>query len=168
MSGLRIRDATLADVAAVRALLIETWHATYDGTLGAEKVREITDRWHAEAVLAAQVDEGNAAFLVAEREGKLVATASAALGCDRSIDLRRLYVHPSDQGRGVGKELFASCLARFPACQSVRLEVEPRNAAAIAFYRRLGFIEKERGGACGGDEQAAIEHLVMERTLGGP
>ena len=39
-----VRTAGAQDIKAIRALLIETWHATYDSIYGVEKVTEITDR----------------------------------------------------------------------------------------------------------------------------
>jgi len=38
-----VRTVGAHDLEAVRALLMETWHATYDGIYGAAKVTEITD-----------------------------------------------------------------------------------------------------------------------------
>jgi len=42
-----IRTAGERDLEAVRALLVETWHATYDGIYGAEGVAAISDRYDA-------------------------------------------------------------------------------------------------------------------------
>ena len=44
--GLIIRDALAADLPAVRSLLVETWHDTYDGIYGWQRVAEITNAWH--------------------------------------------------------------------------------------------------------------------------
>ena len=41
-----IRAVTVADLPAVRTALVETWHATYDGIYGPDKVYDITTRWH--------------------------------------------------------------------------------------------------------------------------
>jgi hypothetical protein len=40
-----VRSASERDLAEVRALLVETWHATYDAIYGDERVTEITDDW---------------------------------------------------------------------------------------------------------------------------
>jgi hypothetical protein len=57
-----IRKACAADLSAVRELLIETWHATYDAIHGAEEVTEITNRWHAIEILALHLERTGAAF----------------------------------------------------------------------------------------------------------
>ena len=48
---------------------------------------------------------------------------------------------PQAQGRGLGRELIDWLLSRLAGlgAQGVHLGVDPRNAAAIAFYERLGF-----------------------------
>ena len=41
-----VRSATKEDLDAVRDLLVETWHASYDDVYGVEKVNAITGRYH--------------------------------------------------------------------------------------------------------------------------
>ena len=51
-----VRTASERDLAKVSALLGETWHATYDALYGADKVSEITARWHSVPALKARID----------------------------------------------------------------------------------------------------------------
>ena len=46
-----VRTASERDLQAVRDLLVETWHATYDHIYGVERVAAITDDWHSIASL---------------------------------------------------------------------------------------------------------------------
>ena len=169
MSAPVIRPATATDIPAIRALLEETWHATYDHLLGRDKVTDITRRWHAEEVLASEIGRSGQVFLVADVDGRIAGTASAkATGKTTGkgeVDLNRLYILPHYQGRGLGKALLAGTLAAFPAARAVSLEVHPNNAPAIAFYARAGFAELSRGNACGGDITAGVAHMVMRKTL---
>ena len=158
-----IRDVTRDVVGAVRSLLVETWHANYDALLGRDRVTEITGVWHAVPNLAAQVGRPQAAFLLAEADGRVVATSEASLGEDGTLMLGRLYVLPSDQGRGIGRMLLERTLARFPGAARVRLEVEPGNERAIRFYERCGFERLAETAACGG--RADIPAALMEKTL---
>ena len=64
-ADLVIRDAEAADLPAVRALLVETWHATYDGIYGWQRVAEITNAWHSLENLKAQLGRDEGVFLVA-------------------------------------------------------------------------------------------------------
>lgn len=168
--SLTLRPAVLADIPALREMLVATWHATYDATLGVEKVNEIAATWHSIDKLTAELAEAEAnpaanALLVACDAGALVGTASAHLSACGQMELARLYVAPERQGTGIGKALLRAAIARFPGARTARLEVEPRNAQAIAFYARHGFVAVSSGSACGGDTKAAVEHLVMEAPL---
>ncbi len=71
--------------------------------------------------------------------------------------------------KGVGS--VADCLSglsanlrRSPGISSILLEVEPRNAGAIAFYRRHGFVDHGHTGDCGGSGDR-IAALIMRRSL---
>ena len=165
-----LRPATLHDIPALREMLVATWHATYDATLGVEKVNAIAASWHspeklsAECAAALAEPEANA-MLVAEHGGRVIGTASAHFLPDSFLELARLYILPECQRSGLGKALLAASIARFPKARIARLEVEPRNATAIAFYARQGFFAVGGGKACGGDVKASVEHLIMEADL---
>ncbi|WP_283739147.1 GNAT family N-acetyltransferase [Chelatococcus albus] len=161
-----IRNVEPADVAAVRALLVETWHATYDAVFGAEKVTAITDDWHSFARLTREISEPRAVVLLAELGGRIVATLAARSTEDEGLSLSRLYVLPEAQGRGIGRLLLDATLARFPGAKVVRLEVEPQNAPAIRFYEACGFTRLCGTVGCGG--RADIPAVVMERQLTPP
>lgn len=160
VGSIAIRPAALADIMSVRGLLIDTWHATYDGWLGAERVREISETWHAEAQLAAQVGQPDSVFLVAEVDGNLAGTAFAHATGD-GVEIGRLYVRPSFQGQGAGSALLSAALEAFPYESLFYLDVEPRNAGAIAFYHRHGFAIIG-GGTADGAAGSGIPHLRLE------
>jgi GNAT superfamily N-acetyltransferase len=161
MADIGIRPATNEDLPAVRALLVETWHATYDHLFGRDRVTAITDEWHSLANLARGIERPCHRFLVAEAAtGALVGTASATLKDRGQLSLDRLYVHPARQRQVVGRQLLAAALAGWDGLRRIQLEVEPRNAAAIAFYRRFGFLPVAAPGPEGG-----LEHLVMRRAV---
>ncbi|MET7992370.1 GNAT family N-acetyltransferase [Amycolatopsis sp. NPDC005232] len=63
---------------------------------------------------------------------------------DGVVDLHSMYVAPSARGHGVGEAL-VEAVAQWAESQSghsVRLQVFEDNAAAIALYRRCGFLEE--------------------------
>lgn len=160
MTLVATRPAVLADVPSVRRLLVETWHATYDHLFGAARVTEITDDWHREERLAEAIGRPDHRFLVAEADGTLLGTASSTLGTGGCLALNRLYVRPDVQGAGIGTLLLAAAVSGWPGLRRIELEVEPRNAPAIAFYRRHGFVP-----APAPTSGCVAEHLIMRRHL---
>jgi ribosomal protein S18 acetylase RimI-like enzyme len=57
--------------------------------------------------------------------------------------VHHLYVEQSYHRRGVGTELMKAVLDRFGS--PIRLKCETSNEKAIQFYRKMGFLEMERG-----------------------
>ena len=110
-----VRTAGERDLAAVRALLVETWHATYDAIYGAERVTAITDDWHSMRSLKARLTRPRSEFLVADDGKQLGGMAFAAAGEDGKIlMLHQLYVRPAHQGHGVGGMLLDEILELVP------------------------------------------------------
>jgi ribosomal protein S18 acetylase RimI-like enzyme len=160
-----VRTAGERDLKAVRDLLVETWHATYDDIYGVEKVTQITDDWHSLAALSARLEKPRSEFVLAD-DGKAIAgMAFATVGDDgKTVMLHQLYVRPAMQGRGVGGLLLDEIENAFPEGETVRLEVEEKNARAVAFYIGQGFSQVGRTENCGKD-QSGIPALVFERPI---
>ncbi len=125
------------DLEAVRAVLVETWHATYDATMGVERVTAITDDWHSIENLATEIGRAEHRFMLVEVGDEIVATGSADLVGDVAT-VQRLYVRPRHQGGGHGAELLAALVDGWEHTR-VELKVAVHNARAIAFYERHGF-----------------------------
>jgi len=160
-----VRTAGERDLAAIRTLLVETWHATYDAIYGAARVTEITGEWHSIASLKARLVRPNSEFLVADDGKRLGGMAFAAATKDTKIVLlNQLYVHPDCQRQGIGQALLEEVEASFPEAQLLRLEVEEANAVAIAFYRSQGFLPAGKTADCGGD--SGLPALIFEKVIG--
>ncbi|MCO6392003.1 GNAT family N-acetyltransferase [Aliihoeflea aestuarii] len=156
-----VRTVSKRDVQAVRDLLVETWHATYDVIYGADRVTQITDEWHSLAALEARLDVPMSEFLVAD-DGEAIGGMAFADTVDdgKTLMLRQLYVRPAFQGRGIGGMLLDEVEGCFPEAARIRLEVEEANAKAIAFYLAQGFARI--GEAKGADGVVA---LIYERPI---
>ena len=161
-----VRTASARDLDKVRALLNETWHATYDSLYGAAKVEEIHAAWHSAAALKTRLETKDAEFVVADDGKEIGGMGYAAMSNDlpKTALLYMLYVRPSLQRQGIGRDLFAELETCFPDADRMRVEVEPENAAAIAFYKGLGFDEVGRNDNAG-PRQSGIPALVFERSL---
>jgi ribosomal protein S18 acetylase RimI-like enzyme len=139
LSAFHVRLATEADLPAVSRLMAETWTAAYAAFIPRGRIAELTAAWHAVERLARQIAKPELVFLVADSEGRIVGHAAAARENGEEVFLRRLYVHPEAQGRGVGRALFDAIVAALPDTHGMRLETFAENVRGIAFYRRLGF-----------------------------
>lgn len=160
-----IRTAGARDLEAIRELLVETWHDTYDAIYGRERVTEITDDWHSIAALKARVDKPNSEFVVADDGTRICGMAFASLRDEgKTVMLHQLYVRPSEQGKGVGGLLLDEVEGAFPDAATVRLEVEEANAGAVAFYLAQGFSQVGRTAHCG-KKESGIPALVYERPI---
>ena len=161
-----VRTASERDLQAVRDLLVETWHATYDHIYGVERVTAITDDWHSIASLKRRLDQPNAEFLVADDGKQLGGMAYAAAdAAGTSVMIRQLYVRPAFQGRGIGGMLLDEIIESFPDATLFRLEVEEANVKAVGFYASQGFVQSGRTANCGA-EQSGIPALIFERKRG--
>jgi len=163
MSEIIIREAQPGDIRSVSDLLIKTWQATYENIYTSDQIADINRRWHNEDTLLKQLNASNQLFLVAEQGSVIKGHLLARYLFDRTILLRRLYIMPDVQGKGIGKKLYQQMLKTFPDAKSVRLEVEGQNLRALQFYRALGFVNVARTDDCGGS--SGIPALIMERLL---
>lgn len=161
-----VRTASERDLEKVRALLVETWHATYDTFYGVDKVNELTGRWHSLPALKARLERKDAEFLVADDGRNIGGMGYAAMSdkLKKTVLLHQLYVLPKLQRQGIGRDIFAELETCFPDAERMRVEVEPQNLHALAFYHAHGFSEVDRTSDCG-DDQSGLPALILEKPL---
>jgi ribosomal protein S18 acetylase RimI-like enzyme len=104
----------------------------------------------ADAVLVRDIYLPRAEIVVAESEGRL--TGFVAL-LDSFIG--GLFVDPRLHGQGIGRALVGAAAGLH---SDLSVEVYAKNAGALAFYRRLGFVETGRRPR---DDQGRPHALVM-------
>nr|WP_205936836.1 GNAT family N-acetyltransferase [Rhizobium leguminosarum] len=152
----------------VRGLLVESFYATYDSLHGRAKVADLIAHLFSPAALKTRLVRKDAEFLVADDGRNIGGMGYAAMSqqLTKTVMLHLLYVRPALQRQGIGRDIFAELETCFPDAEIMRLEVEPQNAAAIAFYRTHGFIEVGRNENSGAG-QSGILALVLEKRLAG-
>ncbi|GMB81447.1 GNAT family N-acetyltransferase [Shinella zoogloeoides] len=163
-----VRTASERDLPKVSALLAETWHATYDALYGADKVSEITARWHSVPALKARLERKDSEFVVADNGSALAGMGYVAMAKDRpkTALLHQLYVLPRHQRQGIGRDMFAELETCFPDADAMLLEVDPRNDAAVAFYLAHGFVKVGEAKHTADDVSGVPLH-VYEKPLHG-
>jgi ribosomal protein S18 acetylase RimI-like enzyme len=155
-----IRTASESDLPAIRSLLSETWHDTYDALFGRETVVALIAEWHSVPALRQKLVQPNGEFIVAD-DGETIAGMGFAAASDdgKVLAIHQLYVRPALQRRGIGGMLLDELLNAFPDVELCRLEVARGNERAVEFYRGFGF-------EVVGEKDTDPPHLLMERPLG--
>ncbi|MCX9158635.1 GNAT family N-acetyltransferase [Niveibacterium sp. 24ML] len=141
-----VRDACLQDVPALCAAEREVV-ALFDGMLVSEP-DELAESSFLERL--AIVANGKGKYLVVEQDGQLLAHACLwPMGLRKVSHVLRLdmCVHTNHWRQGHGKRLMSALLhwARTESgAHKIELLVRAENAAAVALYRNVGFIEEGR------------------------
>lgn len=159
----KVRRAEREDAETIRRLLIKTWHHTYDSLMGPEEVTKITGAWHAIETLREQISADDQLFLVAELDGEIAGHAYALEDAPGTLNLSRLYILPSAQGKGLGRALLEHVEQHFPDSKTMHLEVHERQHQAHRFYKANGFEVIGKTAHCGGDSD--VPALIMEKKL---
>jgi len=80
--------------------------------------------------------------------GEIHAAKSGLTIFDHNLMGLTIVVHPYEQGKGIGKQLFSAFLTevqgRFPEVRRVELESRASNLKSIGLYLSMGFVEEGR------------------------
>ncbi|MFC1436450.1 N-acetyltransferase family protein [Streptacidiphilus sp. N1-3] len=147
-----VRDATAADIGAVRRLRAASWRAAYAGILPPVYL-EAMDTGPEEIACAVRrflQSPPDRHLLLAERDGRILAFASC--GPERPMpehlrtgvlpgEVYALYAHPEAWSTGIGASLLDAARERLRADgrEQTVLWVLEANARARCFYERQGF-----------------------------
>ena len=113
-----IRDATLADVAAIARVHVDAWRSTYAGIMPADLLASLSyaERESMWRNRLSRTDESGVVLVVEMSTGELVGFAGA--GPERTQrpdypgEVWAIYLLEDVQGRGVGKALFKEAARR--------------------------------------------------------
>ena len=85
-------------------------------------------------------------LLVTDAAGEVMGTAAVRLLEPGVGGLKRMWLRPACQGRGLGRHLMDACLdeARRLGCRALRLDTQAKMEAAVHLYRAYGFSEIPR------------------------
>jgi [ribosomal protein S5]-alanine N-acetyltransferase len=157
-----VRDARPTDAERIAEIARRSWTDTYRDIFDPAFIEDFLARNYEVTDLAAGAERAAGAdgreFLVAERDGNVVAFAHYAVG-PRGPQLFRIYADPAHYGTGAGHALLTELEHRLRGrVDSYVLDVHSRNARGRAFYDRHGFVIVDGGGTPDCD-------LTLRRTL---
>jgi len=136
-----IRQATDSDIPAISELAEKIWWPSYRNIISDEQISFMLNDMYSAESLFEQISSG-IEFLIVEREIIPLAFAGYSLTDPENqvFKLHKLYVLPTEQGRGTGKNLIeqVSTLAKEKGGDILELNVN-RGNPAHHFYRKIGF-----------------------------
>jgi GNAT superfamily N-acetyltransferase len=135
----RVRDAVPDDAAEIRAVASAAWQDTYAGLLQPSTIGAFVEAAYSVEMLERRIARDT--FLVAERDGPIVAFANAVIR-DNAVNLAAIYTLPNDRGQGLGTMLLTVLRSRFPGL-SIAADVLRGNRKGETFYERRGFAPRE-------------------------
>ncbi|WP_186673882.1 GNAT family N-acetyltransferase [Sporosarcina sp. BP05] len=140
-----IREMNLSDIERVRGIAVATWRDTYSDFIP----EEIQDKVLQDAYSNVEMNNRfkSSLNLVAENNEEIMGYAffSGNLS-NKDVFLESLYVNPNHQGKGIGKQLLLTGIAKFKEPTTLSLTVYKGNSN-ISFYEREGFkvIQENKG-----------------------
>lgn len=139
-SAIQIRAAAVADIPLIQSLAHTIWHAHYPAIIPVAQIDFMLGWMYSAEEIERQLVRGTRWELV-EVEGGVIGFVSYGLEAGGRVKLHKLYILPAHHRRGFGQQLLAHVLEQAAALggSEVWMQVNKRNIAAIAAYKKAGF-----------------------------
>jgi RsiW-degrading membrane proteinase PrsW (M82 family)/ribosomal protein S18 acetylase RimI-like enzyme len=135
-----IRKAYPADIPLIRDMAYKIWPVTYGSILSKEQIDYMLDLIYGEKVLHEQM-ENNIEFIIVYDGVHPVGFASFSLIEAQVYKLHKIYVLPSQQGRGTGRFIIDQLVKAMKTKGAITLQLNVnRHNNAKSFYEKLGFV----------------------------
>lgn len=161
-----IRQIDTSEVEEVTKLAHLIWPDTFRDILTPEQLQFMLKWMYNPETLASQIESGHQFFLLENEQGNIgYMGVEAAHSSSNLLKIHKLYILPSQQGRGYGKFLIehAVSVANSNGNYAITLNVNRFNKS-VKFYQALGFqITKEEDIDIG--QGYLMEDYVMELLL---
>lgn len=136
-----IRKAAESDIPAISELAEKIWWPSYRNIISDEQISFMLNEMYSAKSLVEQMHSG-VEFMIVERDNLPLAFAGfSETDTDNQVfKLHKLYVLPTEQGRGTGRKLIehVSSLAKAKGGNILELNVN-RGNPAHHFYSKIGF-----------------------------
>lgn len=137
--GAIVRRASRADEAAVRELVFSILEHEY--AIKPDPAKTDLDLFDLDAHYFAR---GGMFDVVVDASGSIAGCCGSYATSGEAVELRKMYVHRSLRGQGIGKRLLERAIAFSRGRGSKRIELETASVLkeAIAMYERAGFVRQ--------------------------
>lgn len=137
--NLTIRKANLDDIPLIRELTFKIWPQTYGSILSKEQIDYMLNMTYSEKSLQEQMLQ-NHEFIIAYDDKKPVGFASYSLTKPGVFKLQKIYVLPSQQGKGTGSFIIDQLVNAMKSKGAISLQLNVnRYNNAKTFYEKIGF-----------------------------
>jgi diamine N-acetyltransferase len=137
---LTVTKATTADIPLVRQLTFAIWPQTYSHMISQQQIDYMLEQMYNPTTLQKQMEEDECKFIIVYDDAEPVAFASYNETEPQLWKLNKIYILPSQQGKGTGKFIIHYIVDEIKqkAAKALQLQVNRENKAKD-FYENLGF-----------------------------
>lgn len=172
MTPIIINQANLEDLETIQSIGRQTFTETFAASNSEEEMeRYLTESFSTDRVKS-ELTNPDSLFYIAWEEDNPVGylkvnsgNAQTELGDETALEIERIYVKSTHQGKKVGQLLYSQALETAEALKKtyIWLGVWEKNLKAIQFYTKNGFVEFDKHiFRLGNDEQTDI---MMKKVL---
>jgi len=172
MSATTIRELTLADVAELQAISVETFSDTFAAQNTKENLEAFLQSAYNVPKLTAELQQPDSHFYFIERDGKVLGYLKLNVGADQSekmgtdsLEVERIYIRPAYKHQGLGSQFMTFAIEQAKAAHKTQiwLGVWEHNEPAKAVYHKWGFEHfSQHAFVMGTDRQT---DLLMKKKL---
>lgn len=163
---LEFKKAEIKDLSTIQKLAYDTWPNTFGKVIPKKQINYMLQLFYNIEALKKQMLEKGHNFLLAENDNQAIGFTSYEIFCNEEPQLmiHKLYILPSKQGLGIGKEFLnlLSDIAMQNNNQRLRLKVYYKNAKAIGFYEKNGFKNNGTEMTNIGNDYSILDNIMVK------
>lgn len=169
---INIKKCTLEDLSRLQEISYETFNETFKEQNSPENMEACLEKAFNRKQLETELSQRSSQFYFVEIDGETAGylkvntdeAQTEEMG-DEALEIERIYIRSPFQKQGLGKYLFNKALevAMEQNKKKIWLGVWEKNEKAIAFYKKMGFVQTGAHSFYMGDEEQT--DFIMAKIL---
>lgn len=158
--------ASITDIDAIRKLAKAIWVPYFTEVLPGRNIPALFEGMYGVEHLEELLKNDRYTFYFCQRRDDTIGYMAICRDSEVSVQLDKIYIHPSFRGAGYGMQLVKWCVeqARLSGAHSIWLRVNRDNTQAIALYKKLSFAITGEKNIPGPDNEVYNDY-IMTREL---